>query len=107
MASPSLIHPPLLDQLFTGKIRLKLLARLLLNPSSQVYLRQLQKDLNVSSNTVRLELNKLSEMKPRGFTLKQIHGKSYSEPAEVQTGFAEVGVFQFLADGNSDVDVSY
>jgi predicted AAA+ superfamily ATPase len=63
VASPSLIHPPLLDQLFTGKIRLKLLARLLLNPSSQVYLRQLQKDLNVSSNTVRLELNKLSEMK--------------------------------------------
>ncbi len=63
MASPSLIRPPLLDQLFTGKIRLKLLARLLINPLSQVYLRQLQKDLNVSSNTVRLELNKLSEMK--------------------------------------------
>ncbi len=63
MALPSLISPLLLDQLFTGKIRLKLLARLLLNPSSQVYLRQLQKDLNVSSNTVRLELNKLSEMK--------------------------------------------
>jgi predicted AAA+ superfamily ATPase len=63
VASPSLIRPPLIDQLFTGKIRLKLLARLLLNPSSQVYLRQLQKDLNVSSNTVRLELNKLSEMK--------------------------------------------
>ncbi len=63
MALPSLISPVLLDQLFTGKIRLKLLARLFLNPSSQVYLRQLQKDLNVSSNTVRLELNKLSEMK--------------------------------------------
>jgi predicted AAA+ superfamily ATPase len=28
-----------------------------------VYLRQLERDLNVSSNTVRLELNKLSEMK--------------------------------------------
>ena len=54
---------PLIDQLFSGKIRLKLLARLLLNPSSQVYLRQLERDLNVSSNTVRLELNKLSEMK--------------------------------------------
>jgi predicted AAA+ superfamily ATPase len=63
MALPSLISPVLLDQLFTGKIRLKLLARLLLNPSSQVYLRQLQRELNVSSNTVRLELNKLSEMK--------------------------------------------
>ena len=63
MALPSLYSPPLIDQLFSGKIRLKLLARLLLNPSSQVYLRQLERDLQVSSNTVRLELNKLSEMK--------------------------------------------
>ena len=60
---PSLTSPPLIDQLFSGKIRLKLLARLLLNPSSEVYLRQLERDLQVSSNTVRLELNKLSEMK--------------------------------------------
>ena len=51
------------DYFFSGKVRLKLLARLLLNPGSQVYLRQLQKELNVSSNTVRLELNKLSAMK--------------------------------------------
>jgi len=63
VALPSLYTPPLIDQLFSGKIRLKLLARLLLNPSSQVYLRQLERDLQVSSNTVRLELNKLSEMK--------------------------------------------
>jgi len=64
VALPSIHNsPPLIDQLFSGKIRLKLLARLLLNPSSQVYLRQLERDLNVSSNTVRLELNKLSEMK--------------------------------------------
>ncbi len=63
MALPSLYSPPLIDQLFSGKIRLKLLARLLLNPGSQVYLRQLERDLQVSSNTVRLELNKLSEMK--------------------------------------------
>ena len=33
-----------------------------MNPNSQVYLRQLEKELNVSSNTVRLELNKFSEM---------------------------------------------
>ena len=52
-----------LNGLFSGKVRLKLLTRLLLNPGSQVYLRQLQKELNVSSNTVRLELNKLSAMK--------------------------------------------
>ncbi len=60
---PSLYSPPLIDQLFSGKIRLKLLVRLLLNPGSQVYLRQLERDLQVSSNTVRLELNKLSEMR--------------------------------------------
>ncbi len=60
---PSPTTAILFDQLFTGKIRLRLLSRLLLNPGSQVYLRQLQKDLNVSSNTVRLELNKLLEMK--------------------------------------------
>lgn len=60
---PSPTTTILFDHLFTGKIRLRLLTRLLLNPGSQVYLRQLQKDLGVSSNTVRLELKKLLEMK--------------------------------------------
>lgn len=32
------------------------------NPSSTVYLRCSERDLGVSSNTVRTELNKLSEM---------------------------------------------
>jgi DNA-binding HxlR family transcriptional regulator len=63
VALPSSYSPPLIDQLFSGKIRLKLLARLFLKPGSKVYLRQLERDLQVSSNTVRLELNKLSEMK--------------------------------------------
>jgi hypothetical protein len=52
-----------LDILLNGKIRLKLLTRLLLNPASRVYLRGLEKDFGVSSNTVRLELNKLSDLK--------------------------------------------
>ena len=52
----------ILDQLFSGKIRLKLLTRFLLNPKTKVFLRGLEKELDVSSNTVRLELNKLSEM---------------------------------------------
>jgi len=63
VALPYSYSPPLIDQLFSGKIRLKLLARLFLKPGSKVYLRQLERDLQVSSNTVRLELNKLSEMK--------------------------------------------
>lgn len=52
----------ILDKIFTGKIRVQLLTKLLLNPASKVYLRGLERDLGVSSNTVRLELNKLSEM---------------------------------------------
>jgi hypothetical protein len=52
----------ILDQLFSGKIRLRLLTRFLLNPSTTVFLRGLEKELDVSSNTVRLELNKLSDM---------------------------------------------
>lgn len=60
---PSSSISPVFEHLFSGKIRLKLLSRLLLNPGTQVYLRQLQKELSVSSNTVKLELNKLSEMK--------------------------------------------
>jgi hypothetical protein len=58
-----LIISSLLNQLFAGKIRMRLLSRILINPMSKVYLRQLQKELNVSSNTVRIELNKLAEMK--------------------------------------------
>jgi len=52
----------ILDKIFSGKIRLQLLTKLLLNPASTVYLRGLERDLGVSSNTVRLELNKLSDM---------------------------------------------
>ena len=51
-----------IDKLFSGKIRLKLLTKLLLNPRTKVFLRGLERDLGVSSNTVRTELNKLSEM---------------------------------------------
>ncbi len=52
-----------LDSLFSGKIRVALLTKLILNPVSKVYLRGLERDLGVSSNTVRLELNKLQEMR--------------------------------------------
>jgi len=52
-----------INTLLQGKIRVKLLTRLLLNPASRVYLRGLEKDFGVSSNTVRVELNKLSDLK--------------------------------------------
>jgi hypothetical protein len=53
----------LLEQLFSGKIRLKLMMRLFLNPNMRVFLRGLEREFDVSSNTVRLELAKLQEMK--------------------------------------------
>lgn len=49
--------------LLQGKIRVKLLTKLLLNPNNTVYLRGLEKEFGVSSNTVRHELNKLSDIK--------------------------------------------
>jgi DNA-binding transcriptional ArsR family regulator len=52
-----------LETLLQGKIRVKLLTKLLLNPSNTVYLRGLEKEFGVSSNTVRYELNKLSDIK--------------------------------------------
>lgn len=52
----------ILNKFFSGKIRLQVLTKLLINPANAVYLRGLQKDLGVSSNTVRVELKKLSEM---------------------------------------------
>lgn len=51
-----------LNHFFAGKIKLSLLTKLLINPVNTVYLRGLEKDLGVSSNTVRMELKKLSDM---------------------------------------------
>jgi hypothetical protein len=53
----------ILDNIFSGKIRIALLTKLLLNPANKVYLRGLERDLGVSSNTVRVELNKLRDMR--------------------------------------------
>jgi len=47
---------------FSGKLRVQLLSKLLLNPAMQVYLRGVERDLGVNSNTARIELNKLAKM---------------------------------------------
>jgi energy-converting hydrogenase A subunit M len=52
-----------LDNLFAGlissKTRIKLLTRLFFNPEIRSYLRELAKEFNVSTNSVREELNQL------------------------------------------------
>jgi len=53
-----------LDNLFTGlissKTRIKLLIRFFFNPSTRSYLRELANEFNVSTNSVREELNQLT-----------------------------------------------
>jgi len=53
-----------LENLFTGlissKTRIKLLIRFFFNPNTRSYLRELSKEFNVSSNSVREELNQLT-----------------------------------------------
>ena len=54
-----------MDNLFAGiiasKTRIKLLVRLFFNPMTKSYLRELAKEFNVSTNSVREELNQLTK----------------------------------------------
>lgn len=53
-----------MDNLFSGliasKTRIRLLTRFFFNPKIRAYLRELAKELNVSTNAVREELNQLT-----------------------------------------------
>lgn len=51
-----------INSYFTSKIRIQLLNKLLLNPAMNVYLRGVERELGVNSNTARIELNKLTEL---------------------------------------------
>ena len=56
-----------MDNLFAGlissKTRIRLLIRFFFNPGTQSYLRELAKEFNVSTNSVREELNQLTKTK--------------------------------------------
>ncbi|MBW2100750.1 MAG: GntR family transcriptional regulator, partial [Deltaproteobacteria bacterium] len=53
-----------MNNLFSGliasKTRIKLLIRFFFNPKTRSYLRELAKEFNVSTNSVREELNQLT-----------------------------------------------
>ena len=51
----------MLDAIISSKLRVKLLHKFLINPELSSYLRGLESELQVSSNAVRQELNKLEE----------------------------------------------
>lgn len=50
----------ILSGLIASKTRIKLLVRLFLNPNSRAYLRELSKEFEISTNSVREELNQLT-----------------------------------------------
>ncbi len=51
----------LLSGIIASKTRIKLLMRFFLNPETRAYLRELAKDFNLSTNSVRQELNQLTK----------------------------------------------
>lgn len=53
----------MLQELITSKTRVKILLKFFLNQNNASYLRGLEHDLRESSNAIRLELNKLEELK--------------------------------------------
>ena len=51
----------MLDTLITSKTRIKLLIKFFVNASNSGYLRGLAKEFNLSTNAIRIELNKLTK----------------------------------------------
>ena len=51
----------MLDALITSKTRVRLLVKFFLNPTMKAYLRELANEFNESTNSVRLELNRLKD----------------------------------------------
>ena len=53
----------MLDTLITSKTRVKLLMKFFLNPDTRAYLRELALEFGESTNSIRVELNRLSDAK--------------------------------------------
>ena len=51
----------MIDALITSQTRIKLLLKFFMNPNNRAYLRELAREFGESTNSVRLELNKLQE----------------------------------------------
>lgn len=69
---------PLLDSLITSKTRVKLLIKFFANNGNKGYLRGLAEEFNESTNSVRVELNRLSKA---GLLVSEQDGKTKSYQA--------------------------
>jgi len=76
-----LINFPLLDYLITSKTRVKLLIKFFSNPGNRGYLRGLAEEFKESTNSIRVELNRLSEA---GLLVSEPDGKTKNYKANQQ-----------------------
>ena len=58
-----IIYNSMLNTLITSKTRINLLLKFFLNPGTKAYLRELSAEFGESTNSVRVELNRLTEAK--------------------------------------------
>lgn len=63
----------MLEALITSKTRIKLLLKFFINSDSSAHLRSLAKEMNENTNSVRIELNKMSEA---GLLISHNEGKT-------------------------------
>ena len=79
----------MLDSLVTSKTRIKLLLKFFINPDTRAYLRELAKEFGESTNSVRLELNRLTKAnllvsQNRGRTILNNANKEHSFFKDIQ-----------------------
>ena len=67
----------LFDGLIASKTRIKLLTRFFFNPKTFSYLRELAKEFNLSTNSVREELNQLTKTRLLNCTKERPTGPLY------------------------------
>ena len=63
----------MLESLITSKTRIKLLLKFFINPSTKAYLRELAKEFDLSTNSIRLELNRLEKS---NLLISQMQGRT-------------------------------
>ena len=74
----------MLDSLVTSKTRIKLLLKFFINPGTRSYLRELAKEFGESTNSVRLELNRLTKA---NLLLSHNSGRTILYNANTEHGF--------------------
>ena len=94
----------MLDSLVTSKTRIKLLLKFFINPGTKAYLRELAKEFGESTNSVRLELNRLTKAnllvsQNRGRTILYNANKEHSFFRDIQNiALKYVGIDRIIED---------